>query len=95
MYRNQLSNQDIFSGRFVEKDIDGNLVPITKIKDANGNLIDAPPTSQPASIATDGVYKVRYINYTGDTRGQAWYMDLACEARGATDIYSGETLNKW
>lgn len=95
VYRNPLSNQDIFSGRFVEKDIDGNLVPITKIKDANGNLIDAPPTSQPASIATDGVYKVRYINYTGDTRGQAWYMDLACEARGATDIYSGETLNKW
>ena len=95
VYRNPLSNQDIFSGRFVEKDIDGNLVPITKIKDANGNLIDAPPTSQPGSIATDGVYKVRYINYTGNTRGQAWYMDLACEARGATDIYSGETLNKW
>lgn len=38
---------------------------------------------KPASIATDGVYVVRSIMYSGDTRGQAWYMDLICEARGA------------
>lgn len=95
VYRSPLSNQDLFAGSFGEKDINGNLVPVGKVKDANGKLIDAPPTSQPASIATDGVYKVRYISYTGDTRGQAWYMDLACEARGNTDLISDSTANKW
>ncbi|RJT44534.1 hypothetical protein [Rahnella woolbedingensis] len=94
VYRNKLTEQDLFSGRFVEKDINGNLVPITKIRDENGNLINAPATSQPASVATDGVYKVRYISYTGDTRGQAWYMDLACEARGSTDVPSSSFMNK-
>lgn len=54
----------------------------------NGNLTLSGTTAQPASIATDGVYIVRGIMYTGDTRGQAWYMDLMCEARGAADLLS-------
>lgn len=39
----------------------------------NGNITIEGTTAQPASIATDGVYIVRGIMYTGDTRGQAWY----------------------
>ncbi|MCL7653808.1 hypothetical protein M8371_32780, partial [Klebsiella pneumoniae] len=40
----------------------------------NGNITIEGTTAQPASIATDGVYIVRGIMYTGDTRGQAWSM---------------------
>jgi hypothetical protein len=51
-------------------------------------------TSQAASIATDGVYIVKAIDYTGDTRGQAWYMDLMCFARGSRDLQSNASLNR-
>jgi len=51
----------------------------------NGNMVVSDITPQPRSVATDGVYKVKYIEYTGDTRGQAWYMDLLCIARGASE----------
>ncbi|MCV5132554.1 hypothetical protein OFL98_28115, partial [Escherichia coli] len=57
-------------------------------QNTDGNITLSGTTSQPASIATDGVYIVRGIMYTGDTRGQAWYMDMMCEARGASDIPS-------
>ncbi|HIF6263885.1 TPA: hypothetical protein ACX3KG_004924 [Raoultella ornithinolytica] len=64
------------------------------VESQNGNLVTAGTTQSPASIATDGVYKVRYISYTGDTRGQAWYMNLACEARGNSDLFSNSFMNK-
>ena len=56
--------------------------------DSNGNRqVMLPASKAPlASIATDGVYIVRGINYKGDTRGQEWYMDMVCEARGADDL---------
>lgn len=62
----------------------------------NGNSnVDLPVSqSMTASVATDGVYKVVAIMYTGDTRGQAWYMDLMCEARGTQDLYSQSALQK-
>ncbi|EPH0316512.1 hypothetical protein P3362_004558, partial [Klebsiella pneumoniae] len=41
-----------------------------------------------------GVYIVRGIMYTGDTRGQAWYMDMMCEARGAQDLRTQDSLNR-
>ncbi|XYK68142.1 hypothetical protein ACSJL4_001967 [Serratia nematodiphila] len=62
--------------------------------DQNGNLVVTGPLRQPASIATDGVYIVKAIDYTGDTRGQAWYMDLMCFARGARDLQSIASINK-
>lgn len=64
--------------------------------EVNGNKVTTglPQLVNPASVATDGVYIVRYISYTGDTRGQAWYMDLACEARGASDVPSSSFMNK-
>ncbi|GAL60538.1 hypothetical protein EV102420_43_00060 [Pseudescherichia vulneris NBRC 102420] len=50
--------------------------------------------AQLASIAADGVYMVRGINYKGDTRGQEWYMDMVCEARGADDLGSDGSYKK-
>lgn len=61
---------------------------------SNGNTTISGTTAQPASIATDGVYVVRGIMYSGDTRGQAWYMDLMCEARGAQDKPSSTALQR-
>lgn len=66
-----------------------------RITDQNtdGNLSLTGTTAQPASLATDGVYIVRGIMYTGDTRGQAWYMDMMCDARGAADMKSQAAIN--
>ncbi|MBP2155763.1 hypothetical protein [Erwinia rhapontici] len=60
--------------------------------DSNGNLTVSGTLQQPASIATDGVYIVQSISYTGDTRGQAWYMDLMCSARGSADLQTNTAL---
>lgn len=85
MYRAQLSNEQVLqSGGIREQEINGNLV-----------TTGLAQKEAPASIATDGVYIVRYISYRGDTRGQNWYMEMACEARGAQDGISDSTVNKW
>ena len=60
----------------------------------NGNRALTGTTSQAASIATDGVYIVKAIDYTGDTRGQAWYMDLMCFARGSRDLVNAGAMQK-
>lgn len=91
VYRTQLNNEDL---RAVKYDENGNIIPSPKLQesDMNGNLVVNGTVSQPASIATDGVYIVKAIDYTGDTRGQAWYMDLMCFARGARDLYSPKAM---
>ncbi|EGA0688417.1 hypothetical protein H4728_004740, partial [Salmonella enterica] len=83
VYRTALSNNDIAmaGGRITDQNTDGNIT-------LSGT------TAQPASIATDGVYVVKGIMYTGDTRGQAWYMDMMCEARGAADMPSSTALQR-
>jgi hypothetical protein len=83
VYRAQLGDNDIAmsGGRITDQNNDGNIT-------LNGT------TAQPASIATDGVYIVRGIMYTGDTRGQAWYMDMMCEARGAADLRTQSSLER-
>lgn len=77
VYRAALGNGEIAQspGRIYEADDNGN-------NTLNGT------TSQAASVATDGVYIVKAIDYTGDTKGQAWYMDLMCFARGSRDLVS-------
>ncbi|MBS0057120.1 hypothetical protein KEM40_16990 [Yersinia sp. Marseille-Q3913] len=60
----------------------------------NGNVTVTGLTNPPASIATDGVYIVRGISYTGDTRGNPWYMDMMCEARGAKDLFSSSAQQR-
>lgn len=62
--------------------------------DENGNRVLDGTTSQAASIATDGVYIVKAIAYTGDTRGQEWYMDLMCFARGMRDLVNQTAIQK-
>ncbi|QWA12780.1 hypothetical protein GTU79_08855 [Sodalis ligni] len=84
VYRAQLSPDLVNrSGVIAENNVNGNLVTTGLAQREN-----------PASIATDGVYLVRYISYMGDTRGQNWYMDMACEARGATDVPSNSFLQR-
>lgn len=84
IYRAELSAEQVNqSGGITTQNVNGNIVTTGLVQ-----------KEQPASIATDGVYIVRYISYRGDTRGQAWYMDLACEARGAADVYSSSFLQK-
>lgn len=84
VYRASLSNEQIGTSPGV----------LSETAD-NGNLyVNGITGSQPASINTDGDYKVGSINYTGDTRGQAFYMDLLCLAKGSADLQSASTLNK-
>lgn len=81
VYRTQLPNDEIqrSQARITESSNDGNL--------SLGGTI-----AQPASVATDGVYIVQSISYTGDTRGNPWYMDLMCGARGAKDLQSSSAI---
>lgn len=83
VYRTVLGNNDVAMtrGRITDQN-------------NNGNITVEGTTAQPASIATDGVYIVRGIMYTGDTRGQAWYMDMMCEARGAMDLVSSSARER-
>lgn len=83
VYRTSLSSDEVkaLPGRVSEVDNNGN-------RTVNGTL------QRPASIATDGVYIVQSISYTGDTRGQAWYMDLMCSARGSADLQTNTALNR-
>lgn len=62
----------------------------------NGNVESdtLPSKAQAASIATDGVYIVKAIDYTGDTRGQSWYMDLMCFARGSREMLNNAAKDK-
>lgn len=82
VFRTALSNNDIAmaGGRITDQNVDG-------------NITISGTTAQPASIATDGVYQVIGIMYVGDTRGQAWYMDMMCNARGAADLKSKSALD--
>ncbi|MCW2485716.1 hypothetical protein J5069_07375 [Candidatus Symbiopectobacterium sp. NZEC127] len=83
VYRAGLSDTDVArsGGRINEVNQDGNLT-------LSGAL------QNPASIAADGVYVVKAIDYHGDTRGQAWYMDLMCFARGDRTLLSKATLDR-
>lgn len=95
VYRASLNNQDLYSGRYSEsRDANGNLVVTGKVRDESGKLIDAPPVSQPSSVAADGVYIVYSIDYTGDTRGQPWYMDIMCRARNDATMQSQASINR-
>ena len=88
--RRMESQMELLSSVF---EYSGEAIVITD-QNNNGNITIEGTTAQPASIATDGVYIVRGIMYTGDTRGQAWYMDMMCEARGAMDLKTQSALER-
>ena len=83
MIRASLSTDEVktLPGRASESNVNGNLT-------VNGTM------QQPASIAADGVYIVSAIDYTGDTRGQPWYMDLMCIARGSAGLQTNSSFNR-
>ncbi|NGN18659.1 hypothetical protein G4V32_28195, partial [Klebsiella pneumoniae] len=83
VYRQALSNDQVGQspGRLGESTTDGNI------------YVDGLPGAQLAAINTDGDYIVGSIDYTGDTRGQAWYMDLLCLAKGARDLLNSKGLD--
>lgn len=83
VYRATLSSNDIRSlpGRVRETATDGNLT------------VDGT-TQQPSSVAADGVYIVYSIDYSGDTRGQAWYMDIMCRARNDATLQTQASINR-
>ncbi|GAB2938306.1 hypothetical protein [Hafnia psychrotolerans] len=85
VYRASLSNEQVgmSPGVLGETTTDGNVY-------VNG----VPGDGQLAAINLDGDYFVGAINYTGDTRGQAWYMDLLCLAKGGRDKLSQSTIAK-
>ncbi|MFG1172167.1 hypothetical protein AAFN90_00875 [Erwiniaceae bacterium CAU 1747] len=78
----QIAGAQGAGGRLEETTTDGNL------------YVDGIAGTQPAAINTDGDYIVGSIDYTGDTRGQAWYMDLLCLAKGSRELQSYSVLNK-
>ena len=80
VYRQALGNDQVgpVTGLLGESTTDGNI------------YVDGLPGSQLAAINTDGDYIVGSIDYTGDTRGQAWYMDLLCLAKGAENCKAFE-----
>ncbi|KFK92006.1 MULTISPECIES: hypothetical protein [unclassified Serratia (in: enterobacteria)] len=63
-------------------------------QEQDGNLSVSVPSMPPASINVDGDYIVYSIDYHGDTRGQSWYMDLMCIARGSKDLLTKSALDK-
>lgn len=85
VYRTKVSDTDIAQSpsRINSSTVNGNI---------ESDLL--PSKQQASSIATDGVYIVKSIDYTGDTRGQAWYMDLMCLARGSRDLLNSGAMQK-
>lgn len=89
----QLDQASVYRATVGNSDIAQSLGRIgTSVYNGNIESDTLPSKQQAASIATDGVYIVKAIDYTGDTRGQAWYMDLMCFARGARDLYSPKAM---
>lgn len=83
VYRTALDNQEIARSQARANEVNNN-----GLQQVQGTV------QNPASIATDGVYIVKAIDYTLDTRGQPWYMDMMCFARGAADLQANTSLNR-
>jgi hypothetical protein len=90
----KLDQTSVYRAALSSHDIQMSGGSISETKD-NGNLVvNGIASIPPASIATDGVYIVQSISYTGDTRGKAWYMDMMCMARGSRDLQTSSALSR-
>ncbi|MBS0893951.1 hypothetical protein JK211_07875 [Tatumella sp. JGM130] len=87
VYRTQLSDEQIASTQ-------GSSSKLSESQSGDNLYVNGLTGAQPAAINTDGDYFVGSIDYTGDTRGQNWYMDLLCLAKGGQDLVSQSTLGK-
>lgn len=83
VYRASLSADEVgnSAGRLSEQDNNGNYT------------VSGTVNQQPASVSTDGDYIVACIDYHGDTRGNPWYMDMVCIAKGSADLVGQKGLN--
>lgn len=45
---------------------------------------------KPGRLDADGIYIIKGIMYSGDTKGQAWYMDMSCQSYQAWKQQSQE-----
>ena len=84
VYRASLSSDEVANspGRISEQNTNGNYT------------VSGTVNQQPASVSTDGDYIVVCIDYHGDTRGNPWYMDMVCIAKGSADLMSKDSFNK-
>ncbi|HDL7084438.1 TPA: hypothetical protein PXM35_000095 [Yersinia enterocolitica] len=89
----QLNQESVYRATLSSRDVQMSGGRLDDQND-NGNVTVNGLTNPPASIATDGVYIVRGISYTGDTRGNPWYMDMMCEARGAKDLVTNASRER-
>ncbi|AHG21257.1 bacteriophage protein [Chania multitudinisentens RB-25] len=87
-----LINPNIIINSLVRLDNSSVYNTTSPIDNANPAKTAKKPVKVPSSILSkDGDYKVINLSYHGDTRGNEWYMDLVCVAKGKADAI---TLNK-
>ncbi|QZN96393.1 baseplate hub protein [Symbiopectobacterium purcellii] len=93
VYRAALENADVAraNARLREENQDGVLNVNTP---QPPKMIDTDIDYAGPGIDADGDYFVGMITYTGDTRGQAWYMDMLCLAKGKKDMMETSAAKK-
>lgn len=68
-----------------------NQVGLSNQEIATGSTAGAS-VQQPAVLDMDGDYIVKNIAYYGDTRGNAWYQDMICIAKGGAGLLNQSTI---
>lgn len=86
-----LNESSLYTTAPALKDLTDSRVDAEKNKSA-ANKTDAKPSL--AKINKDGLYEVCGITYSGDTRENAWYMDLMCRAPGTDDLNENNIQKK-
>ncbi len=65
----RINNASIQRARYAQNSTSGN---------THGELLPGIDDQGGANASGDGTYKVIWVDYSGDTRGQEWYCDLMC-----------------
>lgn len=68
-----------------------NQVGLSNQEIATGSTAGAS-VQQPAVLDMDGDYIVKNIAYYGDTRGNSWYQDMICIAKGGAGLLNQSTI---
>jgi hypothetical protein len=91
---NVLSGVQYIPGTAAKTDAQGNI--IGPGDPTGGFLIQgAIPNEQfeTAWTAPTGLYKILFLNYVGDTRGQPWYCELTCIAVNSNGVVDPKLIN--
>jgi hypothetical protein len=65
----RINNASIQRARYSQNSTSGN---------THGELLPGIDNQGGVNTSSDGTYKVIWVDYSGDTRGQEWYCDLMC-----------------